>query len=178
MSIVSKAPDAERIVLSELTSDDAPFILELLNEPDWLRFIGDRGVHDLDCARAYIEKVQTEMYDRLGFGLYKVSLKDGNIPLGLCGLLKRDTLPDTDIGFAFLLRHRGYGYAYEAAGAILDLGLHVLGLKRILAITDPANVRSIRLLHKLDFRFLGRLHLEDHSSDSNLYEYWPVSLSR
>lgn len=165
--------DTERLILSRLSPDDAPFILELVNEPDWLRFIGDRGVHDLDGARAYIEKVRMEMYARHGFGLYKVASRSGDTPLGMCGLLKRDTLPDADIGFAFLARHRGRGYAQEAARASLALGRRAFGLKRILAITDPENVRSIRLLERLGFRFVERRHLEGHGGDSNLYEQLP-----
>lgn len=165
--------DTERLVLSRLSPEDAPFILELVNEPDWLRFIGDRNVHDLDGARTYIEKVRVEMYARHGFGLYKVALKSDSVPLGMCGLLKRDSLPDADIGFAFLARHRGRGYAHEAARASLDHGRRDFGLKRILAITDPENVSSIRLLEKLGFRFVERLHLEGHGGDSNLYEQLP-----
>lgn len=165
--------DTERLVLSRLSPEDAPFILELVNEPDWLRFIGDRNVHDLDGARTYIEQVSVEMYARHGFGLYKVALKSDSVPLGMCGLLKRDSLPDVDIGFAFLARHRGRGYAHEAARASLDHGRRDFGLKRILAITDPENVSSIRLLEKLGFRFVERLHLEGHGGDSNLYEQLP-----
>lgn len=165
--------DTERLVLSRLSPEDAPFILELLNEPDWLRFIGDRNVHDLDGARTYIEKVRVEMYARHGFGLYKVASKSDGVSLGMCGLLKRDSLPDADIGFAFLARHRGRGYAQEAARASLDQGRRAFGLKRILAITDPENMSSIRLLEKLGFRFVERLHLEGHGGDSNLYEQLP-----
>jgi|SRR5215469_4002245 len=167
--------DTERLVLSHLTPEDAPFILELVNEPDWLRFIGDRNVHDLDGARAYIEKVRVEMYARHGFGLYKVSSKTGSIPLGMCGLLKRDSLPDADIGFAFLARHRGRGYAREAALSALEQGRRDYGLKRILAITDPENASSIRLLEKIGFRFVERLHLEGHGGESNLYEQSPTA---
>ena len=166
--------DTERLILSQLSPDDAPFILELVNEPDWLRFIGDRGVHDLDGARTYIEKVRVGMYARHGFGLYKVSSKSDATPLGMCGLLKRDNLSHADIGFAFLARHRGRGFAYEAALATLGHGRRDFGLGRILAITDPANESSIRLLQKLGFRFVERLHLEGHGGDSNLYEHLPA----
>ena len=156
-----------RLRLDRLTADDAPFILELVNEPDWLRFIGDRNVHDLAAARTYIEKGPRDMYARLGFGLYKVSLQDGT-PVGMCGLIKRDGLDDVDIGFAFLARHRGRGYAREAAAATLEHA-RSLGLTRLVAITSPDNVRSMQLLEKLGFVYRETLRLPQHGGESRLF---------
>jgi len=136
-----------------MDEDDAAFILKLVNDPDWLRFIGDRGVRNLEDARQYIRKGPVDMYARLGFGLYLTELKDGRVPAGICGLIKRDTLDDVDLGFAFLPEFRGKGYAGEAASAALAYGRDVLGLPRILAITSPDNDRSIRLLDRLGFQF-------------------------
>lgn len=156
-----------RLRLERLTAEDAPFILELVNEPDWLRFIGDRNVHDLTAARAYIEKGPRDMYARLGFGLYKVSLLDGT-PVGMCGLIKRDGLDDVDIGFAFLARHRGRGYAHEAAAATLEHA-RALGLTRLVAITALDNGRSMQLLEKLGFVYRETLRLPQHGGESRLF---------
>lgn len=145
--------ETDRLVLRELDGDDAPFILELLNDPDWLRYIGDKGVHDLDGARAYIDNGPRAMYARHGFGLYAVELKSDRTPIGMCGLIRRDTLPDVDIGFAFLPQYRSRGYAREAAQATLAHGRDALGLKRIVAITSPDNDASGRLLQAIGLAF-------------------------
>lgn len=147
-----KVLETDRLVLRRLSVEDAGFILELLNEPAWIRFIGDRGVRTLEDARAYIQKGPMEMYARCGFGLYLTELKDGT-PLGLCGLVKRDFLPDADLGFAFLSRFWGKGYAYEAASAVMTHAKATLGLQRIVAITTPDNESSIALLEKAGFAF-------------------------
>lgn len=164
-----KILETERLVLRWVSAADAGFILELLNDPDWLRFIGDRGVRTLDGAREYISRVVVEMYERLGFGLYLVELKDGGAPVGLCGLIKRDSLEDVDIGFAFLPRFRGRGYAYEAASAVLSYGRGVLGLGRVLAITSADNDISARLLEKLGLRFERTVRLRGDDEELRLF---------
>lgn len=159
----------ERLILSQLKPEDAPFILELVNEPDWLKYIGDRGVRNLDDARGYIERGPQDMYTRLGYGLYRVELKSDGTAIGLCGLIKRDTLPEVDIGFAFLERHRGQGYAREAAAATLAYARTTLGLRRVLAITSPGNGRSIQLLEKLGFRYQENLQLAGGKDEVRLF---------
>ena len=148
-----KVLQTERLALRELTVDDAAFIRELVNEPSWIRFIGDRGVRSVDDARAYLEKGPIAMYARFGFGLWAVELKETGEAAGLCGLIKRDALEDVDIGFAFLPRFWGRGYALESAQAVLAYGREILGLDRIVAITSPDNDASIRLLEKIGLRF-------------------------
>jgi RimJ/RimL family protein N-acetyltransferase len=145
--------ETERLVLRHLAADDAPFIVELLNDPDWLRFIGDRGVRTAAQGAAYIESGPARMYARHGFGLYLTELRDGGAPIGLCGLVKRDFLEDVDLGFAFLPRFRGAGYAREAAAAVLRYAGSALGLRRVAAITTADNERSAQLLGALGFRF-------------------------
>ena len=145
--------ETERLVLRRLTTKDAAFILELLNDPAFLRYIGDKGVRTHADACRYIETGPMASYERHGFGLYRVELKDGGEPIGMCGLLKRDYLPDVDIGFALLPAHRSKGYTLEAAAAVLAHATDTLGLKRVLAITSPDNVASIGLLERLGFRF-------------------------
>lgn len=145
--------ETDRLALRRLTLDDAAFIFKLVNEPSWLRFIGDKNVRNLEDARNYLLTGPLDMYARFGFGMFLVELKDSGAQIGACGLLKRDTLPDPDIGYAFLPEFWGKGYAAEAAAAALDYGHRVHRLPRILAITSPDNERSIRVLENCGMRF-------------------------
>lgn len=161
--------ESGRLVLRYLTADDAAFILRLVNDPDWLRYIGDKHVHSDADAVCYLETGPIDMYRRLGFGLWAVDLKEGGTPIGMCGLIKRDTLEDVDLGFALLPEFRGQGYAAEAAAAALDYGRSVLGLKRIVAIATPDNDPSARLLERLGFRFERAFDSPDNSERLHLY---------
>jgi len=154
-----KVLETERLILRHLHADDAPFILELLNDPAWLRYIGDKGVRTPDDARAYIRNGPADMYARFGFGLWRVERKDDGAPIGLCGLIKRDTLPDVDIGFAFLPAFRAQGYARESAAATLAHARDVLKLPRVVAIVSPGNDSSAALLEKVGLRFERTLQL-------------------
>ncbi len=145
--------ETARLRLRHLTADDADFIVELLNEPAFIRNIGDRGVRTAEDARGYIAKGPVASYERHGFGLCAVELKDTGTPIGICGLLKRDTLEHVDIGFAFLSGYWSKGYAVEAAAAALDYGRDRVGLPRVVAITVPHNEPSIRVLEKIGLRF-------------------------
>ena len=166
--------ETERLALRQFDTGDAPFILELLNEPGWVRFIGNKGVGTLDDARRYLSNGPAKMYARYGFGLWLVELKESGLPVGMCGLIKRDTLEDVDIGFAFLAAHQGRGYAFEAARAAADHGWTTLGLTRIVAITSPDNAASERLLGKLGFRFERMTRLAGEASDIKLYAARPA----
>jgi len=148
-----------RLTLRELTLDDAAFVHELVNDPDWLRHIGDRGVHCLTDAEDYIRNGPQAMYTRLGHGLYAVCLNRGGSPIGMAGLIRRDTLPEVDLGYALLPAYRGKGYAREAAQACLDLARERFNLRRLLAIVSPANGASIALLEALGFTFERDLQL-------------------
>jgi ribosomal-protein-alanine N-acetyltransferase len=159
----------ERLILRRFVVDDAPFIFELLNDPSWLRFIGDKGVKTLDDARDYIRRGPMAMYERVGFGLYLTERKEGVIPIGMCGLIKRDSLDDVDIGFAFLPEFRGQGYAHEAARAVLAYGKNTIGLKRVVAITSPDNASSARLLEKLGMKLTKTVKLAGDDDELNLY---------
>ena len=151
--------ESQRLVLRPLVADDASFIHALVTDPDWLRYIGDRGVRTIDDARAYIENGPRAMYARCGHGLLAVELRDGSEPLGICGILKRDGLDDPDLGFAFLPAHRGRGYALEAAAATLDWARATGRFGRIVAITSRDNEASVRLLRKLGFAEEGFVRL-------------------
>ncbi|MBL8767369.1 MAG: GNAT family N-acetyltransferase [Planctomycetes bacterium] len=145
--------ETARLVLRHLEPGDAPFILRLVNEPSWLRFIGDKGVRSLDDARAYIANGPAAMIARHGFGLYLTATKADATPIGLCGLIQRDALDDVDIGFAFVPESWGHGYAREAAAATLEHARRDFGLRRVVAITTPDNERSMHLLESLGFAF-------------------------
>lgn len=166
-----KILETDRLVLRWLAPEDAAFILELLNDPGWLRFIGDKRVRTLEDARVYLLNGPIEMYARLGFGLYLTELKESRVPIGICGLIKRDSLQDVDIGFAFLAGYRSSGYAYESACAVMAYGKNVLGLARIVAITDPANHASTKLLERLGLRFERMVKLQDDSAEVRFYGY-------
>jgi RimJ/RimL family protein N-acetyltransferase len=145
--------ETTRLSLRRLTEDDAPFIFRLVNEPSWLRFIGDKGVRTMDDARRYLREGPIDMYARHGFGLYLVARKSDATAIGMCGLIKRDALPDVDIGFAYVPESWGNGYAVEAADAVLAYGRDDIGLKRIVAITSLDNDASIRVLGKIGMAF-------------------------
>ena len=148
-----------------MTLDDAPFILGLMNEPSFLRYIGDRGVRTLDDARRYLSEGPMASYEQHGFGGYMVELKDDGVPIGICGLLKRDTLDDVDLGFAFLPKFWLQGFATESASAVIAHELQTWGLRRIVAIAQPDNVGSIKTLEKVGFRYERMVKLSDDDVD-------------
>lgn len=163
--------ETQRLRLSKLSTADAPFIVELLNDEAFLRYIGDRGVRNVDDACRYIITGPIAMYEAHGFGLWKVELKETGEPVGMCGLLKRDTLPDVDIGFAFLPRFRSRGYGLEAAAAVMDYGRRVVGLRRIVAITSLDNESSASLLGKIGFQFERRMEHGEKREEIRLFAW-------
>jgi len=156
-----------------LDASDCAFILELVNEPSWLRFIGDKGVKTQQDALRYIENGPMAMYKRRGFGLYIVELKDGREPVGICGLIKREGLDDVDLGFAFLPRFWRNGYAFESAAAVMAYGRTALGLRRIVAILSRDNHRSSKLLQRLGFFFERTVKLHPDDEELDLYAIAP-----
>jgi RimJ/RimL family protein N-acetyltransferase len=161
--------ETDRLVLRRLTVDDAELILDLLNQPSFLRYIGDKGVRTLDDARDYILKGPMDSYERFGFGLYLAVLKEDGVPIGICGLLKRESLEDVDVGFAFLPRFWSKGYACEAASAVVAYGRSTLGLNRIVAITAPDNEGSIRVLEKVGLRFERMIKFPQDGAEVKLF---------
>ena len=145
--------ETERLRLRPFTTDDAPFVLTLLNEPSFLRFIGDKKVRTLDDARQYLLNGPIASYNVHGFGILLVELKDTNVPIGMCGLIKREELPEPDIGFAFIPDYWRQGFAFEAATAVMNDARDRLKLTNILAIVNPDNESSIKLLERLGLKF-------------------------
>ncbi len=155
--------ETERLIIREISASDDEFILDLLNQPSFIENIGDRNVRNLQQAREYIESRFTKSYRENGFGLYLVKQRK-KISVGICGFVKRDSLPDPDVGFAFLPQFCGKGYAYESAKAVIIYGLENLKIERVLAITTQTNETSIRLLGKLGFNFDG-LTTQPHDNE-------------
>jgi RimJ/RimL family protein N-acetyltransferase len=167
---MKKIAETDRLTLREFTLDDALFVLGLMNSPGWLEFIGDRNVRSEDAARSYLENGPMKSYRDRGFGLWLVELKDPQIPIGMCGILKRDSLNYPDIGFAFLPEYMRKGYAFEAANATLSLARHTLKFPKIAAITTPTNKASISLLTRLGLKETGSHANGDASPPLLLFE--------
>ena len=159
----------ERLLLSRLSYDDREFIFELVNEPSFKKHIGDKDVNSLEDADRYLREGPIGHYESFGYGLFLVSLKDTEAPTGICGLIQREEFDDPDIGFAFLGRHREQGYANESSRAVLAHGFETLDLRRIIAIADPDNKPSIKLLEKLGFAYEKDVRMPDDDHDISLF---------
>jgi RimJ/RimL family protein N-acetyltransferase len=168
--------ETERLILSHLVAADAEFVLGLLNQPSFIRYIGDKGVRTLADARRYITEGPVRSYEENGFGLNLVRLKVGHTPIGICGILKRDTLPDPDIGFAFLPTFWNQGYALESAAAVMNHARETLGVRRVLAITSPDNEASQKLLGKIGLRFCRLTKLTEDADEVKLFSNLPDEL--
>jgi RimJ/RimL family protein N-acetyltransferase len=160
--------ETARLRLRTARPDDTAFYHALVNDPVFIEHIGDRGIRTLEDARQALLAGPIAMQEVRGHSLYVVELKDGMTPIGMCGLIKRDTLDEIDIGYAYLPDWRGQGYAFEAARAVLDYA-PALGVRRLLAITSPNNLASNGLLRKLGMSFVHFTHLVPEDAGSNLY---------
>jgi len=161
--------ETERVVLRKFTIDDAAFMLEMLNTPTWLRFIGDRNVKTLEEAENYLLNGNIRSYQEYGFGFYVVVIKETQESIGICGIVKREGLEDVDIGFAFFQQFMGKGYGYEAGSATLNYALNDLKIKKIVAIVDPENVVSIALLKKIGLQFEKMIQLSPKGIELMLF---------
>ena len=164
-----KVLETDRLVLRRLTSDDAEFMLGHLNDPSFHRYIGDRGVRTVEQARQYLIDRVMASYGQFGFGIYMVELKDSRQQIGTCGLLKRDELEDVEVGFALLPQFWSKGYAVEAAQAVMEYAHKELGLARIVAIANPDNDRSFKLLEKIGLKFERMIRLSENDPEIKLF---------
>lgn len=144
-------------------------MLELMNEPAFIRYVVDRGIRTISQAEEFVVAKILPSYEQFGFGFYLVELKELGAPIGICGLIKRETLDDVDIGFSILRKFWRNGYAYEAAQAVMKYGKQTLGLPRIVGVTAPDNESSIKLLEKLGLRFEKLIHLPGYGPESKLF---------
>lgn len=161
--------ETERLKLRELILNDTAFVIELVNSPEWIKYIGDRNVRTEEQAINHLENGSIKSYYDNGFGLLMVETKDGNQQIGMCGILKRDTLEHPDIGYALLPDFAGNGYAFEMAHAMLQYATVKLKLLTIYAITVPENKRSIKILEKIGLTFVKRFHFTDSNQELLLY---------
>ncbi|NVK52364.1 MAG: GNAT family N-acetyltransferase [Flavobacteriaceae bacterium] len=160
---------SNRLLLEEFTKNDASFFYELVNEPDWKQYIGDRQIHTIHDAENYLLNKIIPTYQKLGFGFYIVRLKDSKTPIGMCGLIKRDWMDYVDIGYAFLAQFRGKGYAIEASITVKKHAKTVLGIAQLAAITNVNNERSGNLLKKLGFEYNRLISYPGEESKCKLY---------
>lgn len=161
--------ETERLILREMALSDATFFCGSLNEPSWLQNIGDRGVRTPEDAERYIREKIWEAYNAHGFGMYVVESKQHGQPIGTCGLVRRGTLPGADLGFAMLPEFWGQGFAFEAASAVMTFARDIQHLPPLLAIVNPDNTRSCRLLAKLGFEYQRLIRLTPGSEELKLY---------
>lgn len=176
-----KILETERLILRELVESDGDFVLDLLNQPSFIKYIGDRNVRTAAEAREFIETRYRQSYREHGFGLYAVELKKNAFPapnspksnqlIGICGFVRRESLPDADIGFAFLPQFERKGYAFESASAIMKYGKETLNFERVLAITTTDNESSGRLLEKLGFKFERLIIMPGDAEELKLFSY-------
>lgn len=160
----NKILETQRLVLRELELTDTNFIIQLVNSPKWLKFIGDKNVRTEEEAKKYLENGPIKSYKENGFGLWLVQLKTSDTPIGMCGLIKRETLENVDIGFAMLPEYEKLGYGFEIANATMNYAKNVLRLNKIIGITDPANKSSIKLLNRIGLAFEKTKKLLDNDT--------------
>jgi RimJ/RimL family protein N-acetyltransferase len=161
--------ETNRLQLRTLTLEDAEFVLRLLNEPSFIQNIADRGVRTIEQAQDYIRNGPMASYEKFGFGLWLVETKSNNLPIGICGLIKRDVLDDVDIGYALLPEFWSQGYALESASGVMGYAGNKLGLNRVVAVVNPNNESSIRLLEKIGFTFERMVRLTADASEIKLF---------
>lgn len=166
-----KILETERLILREIIESDAEFIFDLVNQPSFIKYIGNRGINSIEKAREVIETRYRASYAEFGYGLYAVELKETAEPIGFCGFVRREGLPAADIGFAFLPQFEKKGFAFESASAVMKYGREKLNLQKVLAITTRDNQSSIRLLEKLGFQFERLIKLPNDETQLNLFSF-------
>ena len=161
--------ETARLTLRRLEFEDAPFLVGLLNQPSFLANIGDRGVRNVEDAHRYLREGPMAMYQQFGFGLWHVARRSDGAPVGMCGLLRRDILPDVDVGYAFLPEFWGQGYAFEAAAATLRQAADKFRLSRVIGVVSEGNTGSIRVLEKLGMSFERMVAMRPNEPEVRLY---------
>lgn len=161
--------ETDRLILRNFSLDDAEFILSLVNEPSWLENIGDKNVHNIHDAQNYIQNGPLKSYQENGYGLYMAELKLRSVPVGVCGLVKREFFIEPDVGFAFLPEYWGLGFASESAKAVLEYAQSELNIERVLGITNIDNRGSMRVLEKIGLRYDKTVNLPGYQEQSRLF---------
>ena len=169
MSIAPEEILTRRLRLDRICPEDASLMLAIWNDPSFVRHVGDRGVRTLEEAATALRETGLRHWEEQGYGPYRVSLRDGGDAIGICGLFKRPTLDEPDIGYALLPPYRGEGYAFEAAAAVRDSARDEMKFSRIAAIVSPDHARSIHLLENLGMSFERPIRMPDDDEDISLY---------
>jgi len=159
----------DRLLINRITLDDAGFILKLMNDKDWIKNIGDRGIRTIEEAEEYIRTRFLKTYNEVGFGFYSLIIKETQQIIGIAGLVDREGIDHIDIGYGMLPEYRGKGYAFEATKAIYDYAYQDLKIDKIVAIVNPDNPGSIKLLTKLGLEFEKMIRLPDEEIDIMLF---------
>ena len=168
--ILIKNLETERLLLEPMSIAEAPFIFELYNSPNFIKFIGDRNIKSLEDAENYITKKFLPQFERLGYGNFLITLKSDGSKIGSVGIYEREGLSVNDIGFSFLPEFTGRGYGYEAASKLLEIAFTKLGLKKISAITVKENLPSQKLIEKLGLKYHSTVRLPDDPEELLYYE--------
>ena len=161
--------ETNRLIISKISIEDAPFFLKLVNTPHWIKYIGDRNLKTIQDAENYLTNGILKSYKEFGFGFYLLQNKSDSEPIGICGLVKRDPLDEVDFGFALLPEFEAQGFGFEASIAILKIAEDIFKIKKILAITLPINSNSIKLLDKLGFNYEKRVKLYEDDEELLLF---------
>ncbi|BBE19751.1 acetyltransferase, GNAT family [Aquipluma nitroreducens] len=165
-----KTFETERLIIKPTFEEDAEFIFELLNSPNWLKYIGNRNVTSIESAREYIKLKMLPQFERLGFGNYTVIRKSDQAKMGVCGFYDRDGLDGLDIGFAFLQKYEGKGYGFESANKLKQVAFTEFGITEIVAITTQDNTASQKLLEKLGLTLIGTTKIPNDNEELLLYK--------
>ena len=163
--------ETARLLLRKIEVADAPFFYELFNSPLWLRYIGDRNLKTVAATEKQIREKYLPSYEQNGFGAFLVSEKKSGLPIGSCGIYKRENLAHPDLGFAFLGKYVGIGYGYEASVAVLEDFNNRFDFLRLAAFTVKENTASIALLHKLGFHLTGNYTFPGDSESLLLFSF-------
>lgn len=166
---MKKILETERLILREVTAADAPFMLALINSPNWKKYIADKGIRTIAGAKDYIMTSYTKHYLEHGFGLWLMELKEGNTPIGVTGLVKRPFLEHVDIGFGQMDAYAGQGYAFEAASAVMAYAHEQLNIEKIIGITTAQNANSQKLLEKIGLKSEGLKYIEFYKEELLIY---------
>lgn len=159
----------ERLTLRRAEATDTAFIVELVNDPGWLEYIGDRGIHTTAAALTYIEDKLWAAEAQHGYAMGILTRRDSGQPVGAAGFLRRDFLPHPDIGYALLTAHAGQGYATEICHALMAQGRSQFGFSAVLGLTSAHNTRSLAVLRKIGLTYLRTEQLPGWSDPSVIY---------
>jgi len=166
-----KTFETERLFLKPTSVEDAEFIFELLNSPNWIKNIGDRNINSINDAKKYIQTKMLPQLTKLGYSVYTLILKQDNMKIGTCGFYDREGIKGIDIGFALLPEYEKKGYAFDSTRKLMNVALKEFGIKEISAITTEENISSKKLLQKLGFEPNGIIKLPNDDEELLLYKY-------